>query len=84
MHGLSHKQAARLAAYEASLRKEEGPAVEGLPCSSGVTSPLERSIPSVPTMDQLPYLNIESVRDRHSSLGEAVPLAEFTNCAQSI
>ena len=58
VHGLSSKQAARLAAYEASLWKEDRQDTER-PSSSRVSTPMEHSIPSVPTLDQLPYLNIE-------------------------
>ena len=49
---------ARLAAYDASMKKEEKLSTER-ESSSRVSSVLEQSIPSVATMDQLPYLNIE-------------------------
>ena len=60
VHALSEKQVRRLAEFDSQQRKlkakQEEP--EGGRPGSG-SSFLERSIPSVPTMDQLPYLTIE-------------------------
>lgn len=58
VHGLSKRQRARLAEFEASLRKEEKVLAEGS-VTPGESTLLEQSIPSVPTLEQLPYLNIE-------------------------
>lgn len=58
VHGLSSKQAARLAEFEASMWKRDDIASEKAP-TSATSIFMEQSIPSVSTLDQLPYLNIE-------------------------
>ncbi len=60
VHGLSAKQMTRLAEFEAAMKKEEQVVSERAP-SPDSSSMLDHTIPSVPTLDQLPYLNIESV-----------------------
>ena len=59
VHGLSEKRAQRLAELDLRARQREEGEKVGSGRGHGSDSPLERSIPSVPTMDQLPYLTIQ-------------------------
>ena len=56
VHGLSKKRAQRLAKLRMQPEAGEEEGGEG---KSKSDSLLAHSIPSVPTMDQLPYLNIQ-------------------------
>lgn len=59
MHGLSEKRARRLAELDLKARQQEEEEKAGSGRGGGSDSPLEHSIPSVPTMEQLPYLTIQ-------------------------
>ena len=59
VHGLSEKCARRLAELDLKARQQEEGEKAGSGRGGGSDSPLEHSIPSVPTMDQLPYLTIQ-------------------------
>jgi len=63
VHAISKARRARLQAHEASMRKqEEGGLGEELKATAAVDMDIIESIPSVPTMEQLPYLDIEYVK----------------------
>ncbi len=60
MLGLSKTRRARLQAYEEGLRKQEESRIkEDKVDTTSVLMDSIESIPSVPTLEQLPYLNFE-------------------------
>ncbi len=62
VHGLSEKRSQKLAEFDSAMRRKqhaESQMEVGRRPSSGDSSLLEHSIPSVPTLEQLPYLSIQ-------------------------
>ncbi len=60
VHGLSQKRARRLADYDSAMRRRAGGQPDMTQRPTGADSSLlELSIPSVPTLEQLPYLSIQ-------------------------